>query len=164
MNISISQRGCLFLAAASIAVAQGSISGPLLGFTFDAAGQSLHRVEGIPGSAVIGESLDLGFPVAKALISPGQDYALVISASGVVNFLKLGKSDVTVQAVGALPPGPDQVVLSANARAAAFVYGSSIQILTGLPDSPNLARTMDASALPSAPHRSLLATTVQWCW
>ena len=57
----------LYLGAAS---AQGALSGPSLGSFFDPQGHALRRIWGIPGSAVAGENLDLGFSASQAIISP----------------------------------------------------------------------------------------------
>jgi hypothetical protein len=133
----------------SVAFGQGSFTGPLLGFTFDSPGQALRRISGIPGSALVGDKLDLGFNVASALISPGQDFAIAAGVDGSVNFVKLGASDATAQAIPALPVSPDRFVLSPNARAAAFVYGTTIQTLSGLPDALDRVQTFDVSALPN---------------
>lgn len=141
----------LYFAAASMAWGQGAISGPSLGFFFDPQAQALRPIPGIPGSAVAGGNLDVGFPVAKAVVAPGQNYALAVSADGSVNLVKLATSGVTAQAITALPASPDQLALSPNGRAAAFLYGTSVEILTGLPDSVSAIQQVDASVLPDAP-------------
>jgi hypothetical protein len=145
------RRYFLCFGAASMAWGEGAISGPSLGFFFDPQAQALRPIPGIPGSAVAGGNLDVGFPVAKAVVAPGQNYALALTADGAVNIVKLAASAVTAQAIPALPASPDQFVLSPNGRAAAFLYGTSIEILTGLPDSVNAIQQVDASALPDAP-------------
>jgi DNA-binding beta-propeller fold protein YncE len=141
----------LFFAAGSIAWGQSTVSGPSLGFFFDPQAQALRPIPGIPGSAVAGKNLDLGFPIAKAVVAPGQNYALAVSADGAVNLVKLATAGVTTQAITALPASPDQLVLSPNGRAAAFLYGASVAILTGLPDTVDALQHVDASVLPDAP-------------
>jgi hypothetical protein len=144
-------RTSLFLAAACLASGQSSISGPSLGYFFDPQAQSLRNISGIPGSAVAGKNLDVGFYVTRALFSPGQDYAVALSSDGTVNLVSLGQSGIAGQAITALPSAPDRFVISPNARAAAFVYGSTVQVVTGLPNSLDVTAQFDASVLPIAP-------------
>ena len=141
----------LLFAAASMAWGQSTISGPSLRFFFDPQAQALRPIPGIPGSAVAGKSLDLGFPIAKAVVAPAQNYALAVGADGMVNVVKLATAGVTTQVIMALPASPDQMVLSPIGRAAAFLYGTSVEILTGLPDTVDAIQHVDASVLPGAP-------------
>jgi hypothetical protein len=145
------RRTSLFGAAACLALGQGSISGPSLGFFFDPQARSLRKISGIPGSAVAGKNLDVGFSVTRALFSPGQDYAVALSADGTVNLVSLGSSGIAAQPITALPPAPDRFVISPDARAGAFVYGTTVQVVTGLPNSLDVTGNFDVSALPSAP-------------
>jgi hypothetical protein len=144
-------RTSLFAAAACLAFGQGSISGPSLGIFFDPQAQSLRKISGIPGSAVAGDNLNVGFSVAKALVAPGQDYALALSTDGTVNLVSLSTSGIAAQVITALSAAPDQIVLSPNARAAAFTYGTSVQVVSGLPNSLDVTGHFDLSALASAP-------------
>jgi hypothetical protein len=134
-----------------LASAQGSLSGPSLGYYFDPHGQALRRIWGIPGSAVAGNSLDLGFPAIQAIFSPAQDYALVVAGDGSLSLVLLGQTGLTTQLVTALPPGPDKIAVSPAGYAAAFTYGTSVRILTGLPSSLDRVEEIDTSALPGAP-------------
>lgn len=140
-----------FFVPLCLASAQGSLSGPSLGYFFDPHGQALRRIWGIPGSAIAGENLDLGFPAAQAIFSPAQEYALVVAGDGSVNLVLLGPSGFTTQSVMALPPAPDNITVSPAGHAAAFTYGTSVKILTGLPGSLDRLEEIDTSALPDAP-------------
>ena len=131
--------------------AQGALSGPSVGFFFDPQAQALRRIWGIPGSAVAGQNLDPGFPATQAVLSPLQNYALVASADGSVNLVLLGQTEITPQLVTALPPSPDRIAISPAGHAAAFIYGTSVRILTGLPENLDLIEEIDVSALPGAP-------------
>ena len=141
----------IFFAAASLSAAQGLLSGPSLGFLFDPQAQAIRNIQGIPGSAVAGESLALGFPVANAVFSPAQDYALATGTDGSVNLIVFGGPTVSTQVVTALPSAPDHIVVSPAGHAAAFAYGTSVKVLTGLPGSLDQVADIDMSALPLAP-------------
>jgi hypothetical protein len=143
---------CLaFFVPLCLASAQGTLSGPSLGFLFDSQAQALRRIWGIPGSAVAGENLDLGFPATQAILSPAQDYAFVSSGDGSVNLVLLGQAAIITHLVTALPPSPDRIAISPAGHAAAFTYGTSVKILTGLPASLDRIQEIDLSALPGAP-------------
>jgi hypothetical protein len=150
-NAIMWRRFLLFIAVACLASAQGALSGPSLGLFFDPQAQALRRIWGIPGSAIAGESLDLGFPVVKATLSSARDYALVTAADGSVNLVSLGHTGIAAQPVAAVPGAPDRIVVSPSGNAAAFAYGASISILTGLPASVDHMEEIDASSLPGAP-------------
>jgi hypothetical protein len=145
----------IFFAAASLLPAQGSLSGPSLGFLFDPQAQAIRNLQGIPGSAVAGGTLALGFPVANAVFSPAKDYALATGADGSIHLIVLGGPTITTQVVTAVPSAPDHIVISPAGHAAAFAYGTSVKILTGLPGSldqvANQVVDIDMSALPGTP-------------
>src|SRR5262249_55064913 len=61
--------------------AQSGIQGPGLGYVFDSGMQTIRPVNGILGSSMFGQPLDLPFPVAAAVFSPRGDFALAVSAS-----------------------------------------------------------------------------------
>jgi len=149
------RRYLIFFAAASLSSAQGSLAGPSLGLLFDPQAQTIRNLRGIPGSAVAGESLDLGFPVANAVFSPAQDYALATGGDGSVNVILFGGPTVTTQIVTALPSSPERIVVSPAGHAAAFAYGTSVKVLTGLPGSldqvANQVVDIELSALASVP-------------
>ena len=140
-----------FFVPLGLASAQGALSGPSLGFLFDPQAQALRRIWGIPGSAVAGETLDLGFPTTQAVLSPAQNYALVESGEGSVSLVLLGQTAIATQMVTALPPLPDRIAMSPAGHAAAFLYGTSVKILTELPTSLDRMEEIDISALPGAP-------------
>jgi hypothetical protein len=150
VNAIMWRRLLLFIAAACLASAQGALSGPSLGWFFDPHAQALRRIWGIPGSAITGESLDLGFPVVDAILSPAQDYALVTAGDGSVNLVSLGPTGVAVRPVAGLPAAPDRIIASPSGSAAVFAYGASIKILTGLPAFVDRLEEVDTSLLPGA--------------
>ena len=140
-----------FFVPLCLASAQGTLSGPSTGFFFDSQAQVLRQIRGIPGSAVAGENLDLGFPAIQANFSPAQDYALVVAGDGSVRLVLLGQTGFTTQLVSALPLLPDGIAISPAGHAAALTYGTSVKILTGLPTSLDRIEEIDISALPGAP-------------
>ncbi len=156
----------LFTVGVCPGTAQSTLSGPTLGLFFDPQAGAIRPIWGIPGSATAGQPIDLGFPLAAGLISPSQDYALVISDAGataarrprprrsssmsIVTFTPNGPS---VQPIPGVPRAPDRMVMSPAGKSAALYYGrsASAEILTNLPDSPQILH-VDLSMLPNTPE------------
>jgi len=140
-----------FLLASTAAFAQGTLTGPSLGLIFDPAAQAIRPILGVPGAASVGSPLDAGFPIAAAVISPTQSYALAVSAAGSVYVVSVSGSTASAQAIGAAS-SPDRMVLSASGSAAVLYYKSgSVQILTGLPGAPQTGSPIGISGLPNTP-------------
>lgn len=134
-------------------IAQGTLSGPTLGLFFDPKAHAIRPIWGIPGSATAGQPVDVGFPLAAGVISPSQDYALVVSGEGSMSAITFPSSGPSAQAISGVAAKPDRMVTSPGGKSAALYYSSSAsaQILTNLPDSPQMARQVDLSTLPNAP-------------
>ncbi len=145
------RRCLLFSITASLASAQGALSGPSLGIFLDPAIQGLRNLRGIPGSAVGGENIELGYPVAKAAFSSAQDYALAASNDGTISLVRFGSTGVTSQVVSSLPKSLELMAMSPKGQAAVFAEGSSLQILAGLPAAWHRANPIDTSTLPGVP-------------
>jgi hypothetical protein len=96
-----------FLGTAALAIAQtavqpaGSVASPVLGFILDTSG-ALRPMIGIPGSASVGQAMDLGLTMTQVAVPPGHDYILANTNSGLVLLRTQGKS-VTQQAISAWP-------------------------------------------------------------
>jgi hypothetical protein len=123
---------------------------PGLGFAWDGRSQQIRPVRGIPGAAMLGDAT-ASTNYASAVISPRQDLALVVSAAdGRVQALRLSSGDAhgDIQDIPGLAPAPSRIVFSPSGTAA-LIFGSKLQLLSGLPDSPtvqDLALPPDAGA------------------
>jgi hypothetical protein len=139
--------------------AQSSLTGPLLGRFFDPHIHAIRPILGIPGSAVVGGAIGVGFPMITAAISPQQGYALGISHDGAVDVIAFAASGPTVQVVQDTEGTPDRIVISPGGASAALYYGfaNSVQILTGLPNAPQVIRQVDISSLPNAPNMEAIS-------
>src|SRR6476660_999568 len=110
-GLTMWRRYIIFFAAVSLSPAQGLLSGPSLGLLFDPQAQAIRNLQGVPGSAVAGESLALGFSIANAVFSPAQDYALATGGDGEVNLILFGGPAITTETLTALPSAPDRIVV-----------------------------------------------------
>lgn len=132
---------------------QSTLRVPLLGFVYDETGHSLRPVQGIPGASVLGDPLDLGVEVAAAVVSPKQDYALVLTAQPGDVWLTLFESDsISVRSIDALSQA-DHIDLSPVGTAAVLYRSvdSRFQVVRGLPGSPVTSAPIDLSNLGVAP-------------
>ena|SRR5208337_1868951 len=128
-----------------------TLSGPRLGLVFDRAAENLRPVTGIPGAAMTGAPLPLGFPISSAAISPAQDAALVVKAAGSsVALVRASGGDWVVTEVDGVQPAPASMVFSPGGTAAALYYAAGhVQILTGLPAAASAPVEIDISTLPA---------------
>ncbi len=127
-----------------------ALSGPRMGLVFDGAAGNLRSISGIPGAAITGEPLSVGFEISRAAISPAQDAALVVNARGSsVALVRAAGSNWVVASLDGVQPGPALMAFSPGGSAAALYYGAGrVQILTGLPAAPAVAGEVDVSGLP----------------
>lgn len=134
---------CLIAAVAAPDSAPALIQRPALGFAYDRSQGAVRPIQGIPGAAVIGEKLALGFAVQAAVISPGQDFALAAVEDRRDPRLRLvllhGGRPVSVPLDGAIS-SPNRMMLSPSGQAAVLGDASSrLQLITGLPGSPSIS-------------------------
>jgi hypothetical protein len=125
----------------------GTIHPPALGFVFDSG--TLRPILGIPGASLLGAPLDMGLETVGAAISPSQDYALLLARHHhEVELLRLDQSAAASPISGAMA-APDLMVLSPTGSAA-ILYRTNdglLQVLTGLPDSPQILREIPCASL-----------------
>jgi hypothetical protein len=122
-------------AAATLARGQTSLSGPLLGYTFDSERREIRPVWGIPGASRAGDPISLD--AASVSMAPARNFALATAADGAIQLIRLDRTNATSQTIGSGFAAP-RIVLSTSASAAAILENGSAQIFSGLPDSPAL--------------------------
>jgi len=137
----------LALAGNSVTTALG---GPRLGLIFDRAAGDMRSIGGIPGAAITGDPLRLGFLISSAEASPAQDSALVVKARPYsVVLVRASGADWVATPLG-VPPAPESIAYSPGGSAAALYYRDGlVEILTGLPAAPAVAGSIDLSGLPA---------------
>lgn len=138
------------LLAASTALAQsnGSIAGPVLGMVFDGEAAAVRLIEGIPGAARLGPAVDGASELSMAAVAANRGYALVVKRSGPAAVVTgSGTSLLTGARTGA-----SQTLVSPRGTAAALVFDdpAAIQVFTGMPEAPQLRRTIDLEGAPAA--------------
>jgi hypothetical protein len=128
-------------------------SAPVLGYVVDAAG-SVRKMPGLAGASWLTAPLDFGLKLSASAVSPGQDYILGLAADGRrAMVLPVAGGQGPARPLAGVDPGADRVMLSPSGATAAFYFSptASLQIVTGLPDAPAGAVSLDLSSLPGPP-------------
>jgi hypothetical protein len=118
-----------------------TLEGPLLGYGFDPGSRRIERIRGIPGAAVVDQSIQSDAKLREAAVSSGRNFALIVDTDGAVQALRFENSVVRAQAL-AVPLSPSRIALSPSGTAAALLYGSEARIVTGLPDRIQLRESI----------------------
>jgi hypothetical protein len=134
------------LAGLGSAQAQDSSVGvPVLGYAFDASASAIRPLRGLPGAALLGDPLDLGFSASSAVIAPEQSFALAVSQDGQARVVSLG-AKTTVSVLDGAMTSPERMLFSPSGAAALLLAGNRAQIVTGLPGSPSV-KDIDLSTM-----------------
>jgi hypothetical protein len=137
--------------AAPLNAQQGKLAGPLAGYVFDSGAQALRPVLGIPGASIFGPALSLPFAAASVTVSPRLDSAVAVAADGSLHILRLDAGTVAELIYNSALGTAQRVAFSPNGTAAALISGNRAEIVTGLPDAPQLSGTLDLGS--SRPER-----------
>ena len=137
------------------------VSVPTLGFIAGEAPARLQPILGIPGSARLGSPLLLPAAVTRIHIAPGHAYALLEQAPGNPLALVLLQGITTQTRNLPLRPivgvnGQADLVAFSPAGTSAALYSrqtNQLQVLTGLPKSPQLYLNTPNLAMPYGPQK-----------
>ena len=148
-------RFLLFFLPAAIALAQESgaalapLSVPLLGYLASGSPVTVRPIAGAPGAVVLGGAIPLPDHITRVIPAPGQPFALVETAgaaqSGIVILSLAGAGNVL--AIPNTFPHSDRVAFSPSGSVAVLYSAATqqAQVVSGLPASPQLSRTVDLS-------------------
>jgi hypothetical protein len=132
--------------AAALPAQQGRISGPVTGYVFDASARAIRPVLGVPGAAIMGEKIPFAFAARTVAVSPRLDAAIAIADDGAVHLLSIQDGVLAEMAAPGLSGGGQSAVFSPGGSAAALLFNSTIQIITGFPSAPKLRSTLSLGA------------------
>lgn len=136
----------------------GNVAGPSAGYLFDSSANALRQIRGIPGAALMSDAVDLGMSAAGAVVAPRGDSALAVAADGSVHLFQLANGAATEIAVQGLSGAPSRMVFSPSGSAAVLYRGNAVQILRGLPGSPDLGQPLPVPAVSGATAQAAAAT------
>jgi len=131
--------------AVALLAQQGTVSGPVSGYVFDARGHSLRTIRGIPGASLVGDPVDFGTAVTAAWVSPRLDSALILTAGSAPRIFSLDGSRPTERTADGLI-APERAIFSPSGTALALLTSGSARIYNGLPDAPVFAGTIELPA------------------
>lgn len=147
-------RSLLFglLACLPGAAQRNTVTAPLMGYAFDASSGAIRPMRGIPGAALLGDPLDLGFPLSTAAISPRHDFALVAPAGdSLLRLVPLGEAVEMAALPASVMTSPSRIRFSPTGSAALlFQTPGRLQAIAGLP-ARAAVRDIDLSGLTSNP-------------
>jgi hypothetical protein len=153
----------IIAAAPAILTAQpAKWSTPTLGYLYDSDSKAIRVLSGIPGAASLDGGLSVPDKLEQAAISPNGKYAIgAVKDAGSLSLITWATGAVTSAALDGTTSA-DLVAFSNSSAVAAILSrdAQTIQIWTGLPDQPSLARqvaAVDLSALAVSDDGTLLA-------
>src|ERR1035437_4010643 len=142
--------GLVSLAASVLVGQQGGVRGAVAGYVFGRSARALRSILGIPGAWLVGDPLAFGIDLASAYVSPRQDLALVVGADGALRWFRLKSGAVSGLTPNGITLVPERVAFSPSGTAAALAAAGRVQVVTGLPDAPAPAGTVDAGRAPGS--------------
>jgi len=153
MTKSILRCGLLALVAAAVSGAV-DVAGPIAGYVADPTQPILRAISGVPGSYLFSDPLSLPPDVTRVHVAAVRDFALAQRGDAGLGmlYLKGGAVDRVADLPGAIA-SPDWVVFSPSAVSALLfsAAGGRLQLLTGLPDAPQVALDLQTAGFPEQP-------------
>ena len=124
---------------------EAQVSGPSFGYLFDADSGKLCPLQGILGSATFGTPEDSQSELSGALMLDSNHFIVSSAESPQLLLLRPGGPSRVAAVIQELPGNPTMAVSSIQGTAAAFYYAGlhSIKVLTGLPNQPSVAHSID---------------------
>src|SRR5215469_1027608 len=149
--ISLTLRTLAFASLAAVleAQSQSTINAPVAGYVFDKTSQGLRPILGLPGASLLGAPLVFGYKVTSASVSPRLDTAFAVGSDGASHFFQIQKgslNEVTIN--GLADAGFSHIVaFSPSGKSMALYSGHTVQVLTGLSDTPKVAGSVDLTSI-----------------
>jgi hypothetical protein len=136
-------RDVLLLITGACLLSAATFRPPKLGYVYDPETAEIRVISGVSGAAALEETVPTDSKLAFAAIAPGARFALVrLRDEAGLSVLDLATAKTTPLEGAALTG--DLIAFSATAASAAVWTGDRIQVWTGLPESPALAREFAA--------------------
>jgi len=133
--------------AGGLAAQQGSLTGPVQAYTFDAPTRSLRAVIGIAGAASFGPALSDNLDFAS--IAPRQSYGIAFQDGQWLLVSGLGSSKISMRALAGVEAQPEGIAWSADGSHAVLYSrsGNWLQMVGGFPGAPAVGPRIDGSSL-----------------
>jgi hypothetical protein len=133
--------------AGGVAAQQGSLTGPLQGYTFDAPTRSLRAVIGFAGAASFGPVLRDNLDFAS--IAPRQTYGVAFQSGQCLFITGLGSAKILTQSLADVEAQPEGIVWSGDGSRAVLYSrsGNWLQAISGFPGAPAAGSRFNVSSL-----------------
>jgi len=128
---------------------QRRVVSPVAGYVFD--GAALRPITGVMGGATLGNALALGLTATAAAISPQLDSAVVTASDGSLHLFSLSGQTAAEVAWSGAPRAPALVAYSPSGTSAALYVSGRIQVVSGLPNAPLAAFSVELAKSPARP-------------
>ncbi len=145
----------------SLAIANGAsdlmtvMDRPVMGYVAYTSPPELRALLGVPGAAVFSDPLPLPGNVRRVHLPPGQQYAVLdrVDAGPAILLLNGARTGQLVPIPEAVPSS-DIIAFSPRARSAVILAEAAgmLQVITGLPESPDIVLVLDTGLLPECPQ------------
>jgi len=124
------------IAAGGLAAQQGSLTGPVEAYTFDAPTRSLRAVIGFPGAASFGPALRDSLDFAS--VAPLQNYGIGFQRGRCLLIANLGSTALAARTLEGVDAQPEGIAWSGDGSLAVLYSrtGNWLQTVTGFPGSP----------------------------
>jgi sugar lactone lactonase YvrE len=127
---------------------------PVLGYVVFSSPAEVRGILGVPGAAIFSPPLLLPKDVTRVRVAPGQSYALIERDQQETAVLPLdgAKVGAALSVTGALRVA-DFVAFSPSGRSAVLLSSAvaRLQVITGLPERPQILQDIDLASLPELP-------------
>ena len=136
-----------FILAGGLAAQQGSLTGPVEAYTFDAPTRSLRAVFGVAGAASFGPVLRDNLDFAS--IAPGQNYGIAFQSGQCLLVTGLGASPISTRALAGVEGQPEGITWSGDGSRAVLYSrsGNWLQTVSGFPAAPTASPRVNGSSL-----------------
>jgi hypothetical protein len=140
---------CGLSISATVEAQSHAITGPFLGFIPDSSGAAISPIVGIPGASILADPMGLNLGIRNSVISPKQNYAIALrgqdARATVIDFTANQLTDIPGAQTSA-----DLISISPTGSAAALYASatSTVQVITSLPQMPQVVGQFDTSAIP----------------
>ena len=158
---------CLFLALSCPAWAadksSNSPGAPVLGLAYDESRQTIRPILGIPGAAILGDSLSLDFPLQSAAVAPKASLALALSADDhSIHLVRYTNGASSSLALDSAMTAPTQILFSPSGSAALLYRADSrqTQVVAGLSAAPTVT-SLSLAGLPDGVAPAALSDDAQ---
>jgi hypothetical protein len=133
--------------AGSLAAQQGSLTGPVEAYTFDAPTRSLRAVIGFAGASSFGPALRDNLDFAS--VAPRQTYGVAFQGGQCMLITGLGSAKILTQALTGVEAQPDAIVWSGDGSHAVLYSrsGNWLQTISGFPGTPTAGSRVAGSSL-----------------